>query len=82
MLLKGVYEIIGIGIVIVGTVKSGTIKVSMRTNIGGKVMEIKSMEQHHKQISEAGVGEPVGINLRNADEKSLQIHMNREIEFY
>jgi translation elongation factor EF-1alpha len=62
-LLKDVYEITGIGIVIVGTVQEGIIKPGMNASIDGKTIQIRAIEENHTQLKEAGAGRNIAINI-------------------
>ena len=79
--IQDVYTITGIGIVPVGQVKSGVFRVGMKSNIGGKVMEVKSIEMHHQQLTEANVGDNIGFNLKNGDKNLIQAVCRTEVEF-
>ena len=75
--IQDVYSITGIGVVPVGRVETGLVK------IGDKVMavpgregkgvqgEIKSIEMHHEQMKEAGPGDNVGFNTRGFGKKDI-----------
>ncbi len=62
--VQDVFKIAGIGAVPVGKVERGTLRVGMRANLKGKTFEIKTIEMHHLQITEAKTGDNVGISLR------------------
>ena len=76
-----VYRITGIGIVPVGKVVEGTLKVGMKIGIDGKIMEIKSIEMHHKQLTEAHEGDNIGFALRNGDYDLLKKIRGKEAVF-
>jgi len=59
-----VYNIMGVGIVVVGTVQGGTVTLGQRAAINGKQAEIKSIEANHRQIASAPAGQNVGISLK------------------
>jgi len=80
-LLRDVFKITGLGVVAVGEVKSGVLRIGMKSGIGGKPVEIKSMEMHHSVIKQAAEGQNVGILLKNADCAQLKNLVNTEIEF-
>ena len=75
--IQDVYNITGIGVVPVGRVETGKMK------IGDKVIfvpgregkgvegEVKSIEMHHEQISEAEPGDNVGFNVRGIGKKDI-----------
>ena len=59
-----IYNITGVGMVIVGKVVSGSITKTMTSIVNGKQISIKTMEAHHKQIEQANAGESVGIAIQ------------------
>jgi len=61
--IQDVYNITGIGSVPVGKVESGILRIGMKANVDGKIIEIKAIEKHHKQIKEAQTGDNVGISV-------------------
>jgi len=77
MPIQDVYEITGIGVVPVGKVETGILKVGQKiivlpgrsgTGIKG---EIKSVEMHHEQLQEAPAGYNVGINVKGIGKKDI-----------
>jgi elongation factor 1-alpha len=76
--IQDVYNITGIGVVPVGRVETGIMK------IGDKVMivpgregkgvpgEIKTIEMHHEQMQSAEPGDNVGFNVRGVGKKDIQ----------
>jgi len=76
--IQDVYNITGIGVVPVGRVETGVMK------IGDKVMvvpgregkgvpgEVKSIEMHHEQFTEAEPGDNIGFNVRGIGKKDIQ----------
>lgn len=69
----GVYKIGGIGTVVVGTVKTGILKKGMKVIFapGNLVSEVKSIQIHHKEVSEAIPGDYVGFTV-DLDSKSIK----------
>jgi elongation factor 1-alpha len=75
--LQDVYNITGIGVVPVGRVETGIMK------IGDKVVavpgregkgvpgEVKSIEMHHEQYKQAGPGDNIGFNVRGFGKKDI-----------
>ncbi len=75
--IQDVYNITGIGVVPVGRVETGTMK------IGDKVVavpgregkgvpgEVKSIEMHHEQMQEALPGDNIGFNIRGFGKKDI-----------
>ena len=70
--IQDVFRITGVGIIPVGNVKDGTLKIGMKLNIDGKVMVVKSIEMHHQQIQEAHAGDNIGFCLENGDYELLK----------
>ncbi len=77
MPVQDVYEITGIGTVPVGKIETGVMKVGQKVKIlpgrtgSGIEGEVKTIEAHHEQRSEAPAGENVGINVRGVGKKDL-----------
>ncbi len=75
--IQDVYNITGIGVVPVGKVETGVMK------IGDKVIfvparegkgingEVKSIEMHHEQVQEAIPGDNIGFNVRGIEKKDI-----------
>ena len=75
--IQDVYNITGIGVVPVGRVETGVMK------IGDKVMivpgregkgvpgEVKTIEMHHEQFQQAEPGDNVGFNVRGVGKKDI-----------
>ncbi|MFA7707908.1 MAG: translation elongation factor EF-1 subunit alpha [Candidatus Pacearchaeota archaeon] len=77
MPIQDVYEITGIGVVPVGKVETGILKVGHKiivlpgrsgTGISG---EVKTIEMHHEQLTEAPAGCNVGINVKGLGKKDI-----------
>ena len=79
--LMDIYQITGIGVVVVGNVTQGTLVPGMKIGINGKIMEIKSIQAKHKQLTQANEGMAIGISLRNGDRKILEMIKGKEIVF-
>lgn len=77
MPIQDVYEITGIGTVPVGKIETGIMKVGQKIIIlpgrsgSGVNGEVKSIEMHHEQYSEAPAGFNVGINIRGVGKKDI-----------
>jgi elongation factor 1-alpha len=77
MPLQDVYEITGIGTVPVGKIETGIMKVGQKIialpGRSGKGIqgEVRSIEMHHEQLSQAEAGDNVGINLRGIGKKDV-----------
>ncbi len=77
MPLQDVYEITGIGTVPVGKIETGTMKIAQKIIIlpgrSGKGVEgeVRSIEMHHEQLTQAEAGDNVGINIRGVGKKDV-----------
>ncbi len=77
MPIQDVYEITGIGTVPVGKIETGIMKVGHKIKVlpgrSGRGIdgEVKSIEMHHEQLSEAPCGFNVGINIRGIGKKDI-----------
>jgi len=77
MPLQDVYEITGIGVVPVGKIETGIMKVGQKVIIlpgrSGKGVpgEIKTIEMHHEALTEALAGDNVGINIKGIGKKDV-----------
>jgi elongation factor 1-alpha len=72
--LQDVYKIGGIGTVPVGRVETGVLKPNMVVIFApsGITTEVKSVEMHHEQLTEANPGDNVGFNVKNVAVKDLR----------
>jgi len=77
MPVQDVYEITGIGTVPVGKIETGIMKQGQKVIIlpgrTGKGIEgeVKTIEMHHEQLSQAEAGDNVGINIRGVGKKDI-----------
>jgi elongation factor 1-alpha len=64
--VQDVYTITGVGTVPVGRVETGVLKPDMKIIFmpANKVGEVKSIEMHHENLSQAVPGDNVGFNVR------------------
>lgn len=75
--IQDVYNITGIGVVPVGRVETGVLKVGQKViampGREGKGVqgEVKSIEMHHEQLKEATPGDNVGFNVRGFGKKDI-----------
>ncbi len=75
--IQDVYNITGIGVVPVGKVETGVIKVGQKViaipGREGKGVpgEVKSIEMHHEQYQEATPGDNVGLSIRGFGKKDI-----------
>ncbi|MFH1771131.1 MAG: translation elongation factor EF-1 subunit alpha [archaeon] len=75
--IQDVYNITGIGVVPVGRIETGVMKVGMKVvavpGREGKAVpgELKSIEMHHEQMQTAGPGDNVGFNVRGFGKKDI-----------
>ncbi len=80
--IQGVYRITGIGVVPVGNVKDGILKIGMKLDIDGKIMAVKSIEMRHQQVQEAHAGDNIGFSLENEDYELLKKVARTNVDFY
>ncbi len=75
--IQDVYNISGIGVVPVGRVETGTMKVGQKIVFvpgregKGVPGEVKSIEMHHEQVQEAIPGDNIGFNVRGIGKKDI-----------
>ncbi len=75
--LQDVYNITGIGVVPVGRVETGIMKVGDKVVImpgregTGVKGEVKTIEMHHEQIPQAEPGDNVGFSVRGVNKKDI-----------
>ncbi|NIO44487.1 MAG: hypothetical protein GTN36_02945 [Candidatus Aenigmarchaeota archaeon] len=82
VLIKDVFQMVGVGVVPVGIVTKGVLKQGMKTNIEGKIMTVKFIEKQHQQTKEAHEGEKIGFSLKNAKKSLLLKFREQEVTFY
>ncbi|MCH8003581.1 MAG: translation elongation factor EF-1 subunit alpha [Nanoarchaeota archaeon] len=75
--IQDVYKITGIGVVPVGRVETGVMKVNDKVIVvpgregKGVTGEVKSIEMHHEQMQQAEPGDNIGFNVRGIGEKDI-----------
>ena len=75
--IQDVYNITGIGVVPVGKVETGIMKVGDKVIImpgregKGVAGEVKTIEMHHEQLQSAEPGDNVGFNVRGVGKKDI-----------
>ena len=69
------------GFIVLVEVVEGVLKIGMKLNLEGRIMELKRMEALHKTLNEAKVGEKIWLNLKNGDLKIIQKHISHQVEF-
>jgi len=75
--LQDVYNITGIGVVPVGKVETGVMKVGQKVTVmpardgRGISGEVKSIEMHHEQIQQAEPGDNIGFNVRGISKQDI-----------
>ena len=75
--IQDVYNITGIGVVPVGRVETGKMKIGDKVIFvparegTGVTGEVKSIEMHHEQIQEAIPGDNIGFNVRGIGKKDI-----------
>lgn len=70
--IQDVYNLKGVGIVVVGKIQSGEIYPGQRTSINGKEATAAIIEMHHKRLSVARTGDNVGINLKGIEKNDVK----------
>ncbi len=72
--VQDVYNITGIGTVPVGRVETGVMKPgdSIVFMPSGAKAEVKSVEMHHQQLTQAEPGDNVGFNVRGVDKNVIK----------
>ncbi|MBT3691285.1 translation elongation factor EF-1 subunit alpha [Candidatus Woesearchaeota archaeon] len=75
--IQDVYNIAGIGVVPVGRVETGTMKIGDKVTVvpgregKGVSGECKTIEMHHEQIQEAIPGDNIGFSVRGIGKKDI-----------
>jgi len=75
--IQDVYSITGIGVVPVGRVETGILKVNDKIIVmpgregKGVVGEVKTIEMHHEQMQSAEPGDNIGFNVRGLTKKDI-----------
>ncbi|MAG91581.1 translation elongation factor EF-1 subunit alpha [Candidatus Woesearchaeota archaeon] len=75
--IQDVYNITGIGVVPVGKVVTGVMKVNDKVTVvparegKGVTCEVKTIEMHHEQLQSAEPGDNIGFNVRGIDKKDI-----------
>ena len=71
--VQDVYKIKGAGVVPVGRVETGMMKVGMKMHIAPTdyIGELRSIEMHHEAMESAGPGDNVGFNIRGITMKDV-----------
>jgi elongation factor 1-alpha len=72
--IQDVFTITGHGTVPVGRVETGVLKPGMAVVImpSGAKGEVKKIEMHHQELTEAGPGDNVGFNLKGVEKKDIK----------
>lgn len=72
--IQDVYSISGIGTVPVGRIETGIMKKGMKVSFmpANKEGEVKSIEMHHEEHSEAMPGDNVGFNVRGIGKNDIR----------
>ena len=71
--INDVYSIKGVGTVPVGRVETGVMKPGMKISFqpADKIGEVKTIEMHHEELSQAVPGDNIGFNVRGVERKDL-----------
>ncbi|MDT7899555.1 MAG: translation elongation factor EF-1 subunit alpha [Sulfolobales archaeon] len=72
--IQEVYSISGVGVVPVGRVETGVLKVGDKVVFMpvGKVAEVRSIETHHMKLDKAEPGDNIGFNVRGVEKKDIK----------
>ncbi len=72
--IQDVFTITGHGTVPVGRVETGILKLNDKVVFmpSGASGEVKKIEMHHKELTEAVPGDNVGFNVKNVDKKDVK----------
>jgi len=72
--IQDVFTITGHGTVPVGRVETGVMKPNMSVTVmpSGASGEVKKIEMHHQELTEANPGDNVGFNLKGVDKKDIK----------
>lgn len=72
--IQEVYSISGVGVVPVGRVETGILKVGDKVVFmpAGKIGEVRSIETHHTKIDKAEPGDNIGFNVRGIEKKDIK----------
>jgi len=76
--IQDVYNITGIGVVPVGRVETGIMKIGDKVTLvpgregKGVSGEVKTIEMHHEQLQKAEPGDNIGFNVRGIGKKDIQ----------
>ena len=72
--VQDAYSITGVGLVPVGRVETGTLKLNEKVIVmpSGATGEVKSIEMHHQQMQSAEVGDNIGFNLKGVDKSAIK----------
>jgi elongation factor 1-alpha len=76
--IQDVYTIKGVGTVPVGKIETGIMKPGMSLIFlpsmkpGGAIGEVKTIEMHHEQLSQAIPGDNVGVNIRGVAKNEIR----------
>lgn len=75
--IQDVYNITGIGVVPVGRIETGVMKIGDKVIVvparegKGVTGEVKTIEMHHEQLTEAEPGDNVGFNVRGINKTDI-----------
>ena len=71
--IQDVYKIKGAGVVPVGRIETGMMKVGMKVTVAPSDFqgELRSIEMHHEAMQEAGPGDNVGFNIRGVTMRDI-----------
>jgi elongation factor 1-alpha len=72
--IQDVFNIKGVGVVVTGRVISGRLRPGDRVVLRplDRIVEVKSIEMHHKPLEEALPGDNVGVNIKGATKDEIR----------
>lgn len=70
--VMAVFNIKGVGIVVAGEIKNGTLLVGAKMNVNGKTGTVVSIEEHHVRLQSAHTGQKVGVNLSGIEKNDCK----------
>ena len=79
--IENAFRIIGVGVVVVGTVTDGVLKPGMKVTIRGRTMSVKTIEKSHRQLNEAWRGQSIGFSLHRGDYDLVKGVIGTEVRF-
>jgi GTPase len=70
--IENIYQLEGIGVLVIGTVIEGTLKKGMEGNVNGRVMHINNIETDYKSVDLAEKGKRIGFTVSGVDKRDIR----------